>query len=144
MEIIGTVPPRAIDANDDGSVDMRRMRRLGLHKQYKRMAVGHKDKTTDDYPIYLFGEGTMLLNSDEQRGGSVILDRQEVCQLYTFFDQPHVERMMLGILRANLVEAGHGELIDQLMSMPNDHKQAILWAFGRAEKPAFLDAQPAA
>jgi len=68
----------------------------------------------------------------------------EVCQLYTFFDQPHVEKMMLGILLANLIEAGHGELMDELLAMPRDHIQAILWTFGKAEKPAFLDAQPAA
>jgi hypothetical protein len=142
MEIIGTVPPRAIDANDDGCVDMRRMRRLGLHKQYKRMAVGHKDKTTDDYPIYLFGSGDLYLNFPDQP--SVMLNLQETASLYTFLTLPHVEELMLGILRASLIEAGHGEVIDALLALPYDHKQAILWAFGRAEKPAFLDAPPAA
>jgi len=51
------------------------MRHLRLHKQYKQIAVSHKDEATGDYPIYLFGEGTMLLNFDGQGGGSVILDR---------------------------------------------------------------------
>jgi hypothetical protein len=143
MEVIGTPTPRQQDEND-GSIDTAEMRRLGLHKQYKQCAVSHKDETSGDYPIYLFGEGTMILNFDAQRGGSVVLDRQEVCQLFTFFDQTHVKNMMLAILRASLIEAGHGELMETLMSMPDDHKQAVLWAFGRAEKPAFLDAPQAA
>jgi hypothetical protein len=43
--------------------------------------------------------------------------------------------MMISILRA-----GHSEPIDKLMAMPDDDKQAVLWVYGRAEKPAFLDA----
>jgi hypothetical protein len=140
MEIIGTFPTSQQDENDDGSVNIAEMRRLGLDKQYKRFAVGHKDKATDDYPIYLFGEGTMILSFEKDRGGYAILDLQEVVQLYTFFDMPHVKELMVGILRASLIEAGHGELMEQLLSMPDEMQQGILWAFGRAERPAFLDA----
>lgn len=139
MEVIGTIPPRT--ARDDDRITVKEMRRLGLHKQYKRIAVSHKDER-DDYPIYLFGDGTLMLNFPDQP--TVMLNRSETARLYTFFDLPHVKDLMIPILRASLVEAGHGELIDQLMAMPTDHKQAILWAFGRAEKPAFLDAPAAA
>jgi len=62
---------------------------------------------------------------------------------YTFFELPHVKEMMLPVLRASLIESGNSELIDELTTMPQDHLQAILWAFGRAEKPAFLDAAAA-
>jgi hypothetical protein len=137
MEIVGTIT--APQQDNDPNVDMAEMQRLGLDKQYKRFAVDHRDKTTDEYPIYLAGDGTLMLHF-QHLDGCVMLDRAEVCRLYTFFDQPHIQELMINILRANLIEAGHGDLIDELMSMPDDHKQAFLWAFGRADKPAFLNA----
>ncbi len=92
----------------------------------------------DDYPLYLFGDGTLMLNFPNQP--AVMLDRSETVSLYTFLDMAHVKELMIAILRADLAEAGHGALIDELMALPDEHKQAVLWAFGRAEKPAFLNA----
>jgi hypothetical protein len=115
------------------------MQRLGLDKQYKRVAVSYKDEVTDDYPIYLIGDGTLMLHF-AHKGGAVFLNREELVTLYTFLDLPHVKELIVPIIRANLIEAGHGSLMDELMSMPDEMKEAVLWAFGRAEKPAFLDA----
>jgi hypothetical protein len=136
MEIIGTIATPQQD--DDGEIDMAEMQRLGLDKQYKRCAVDHKN-ANDDYPIYLFGDGTLMLHFGHT-DGCVLLGCHEVSRLYTFFEQTHVKELMTGILRADLIAAGHGKLMDDLLAMTDEMQQAVLWAFGRAEKPAFLDA----
>src|SRR5215204_2796359 len=140
MKIIGPIPARTHDDSDDGSVNRRELKRLGLDKQAKRVVFGHKDER-DDYPIYLCGSGELCLNFPGQP--YIMLDLDETASLYAFFELPRVQELMIGILRASLIKAGHGEAMDALLALPNDHKQAILWAFGRAEKPSFLDADAA-
>src|SRR5689334_2225929 len=122
MELIGTIPTPQMEDEDD--VNLAEMKRLKLDKQYKRFAVGHKREDGQDYPILLFGDGTLMLNF--HREGCVMLSGAEVCQLYTFFEMTHVKELMINILRANMIEAGHGDLIDQLMAMPDEVKQAVL------------------
>jgi hypothetical protein len=139
MEVLKPTADRPIDESND-SIDTAEMQRLGLHKQYKQYVTNRRPPEGEP-EIYLFGVGEMLIELD---GGMVYLDRADVVKLYTFFDQPEVEKMMIAVLRASLIESGQGELVDALIALPAEHQQAILWAFGRAERPAILDTPPAA
>lgn len=139
MEVLKTTPKR--DRQPDEEIkDAAELQRLGLYDHHKRYTVNRRPPEGEP-EIYLFGDGEMLIDLD---GGKVFLSRADVVALYTFLDQPHVKKMMLPVLRASLIESGNSELIEALTTMSHDHLQAILWAYGRAEKPAFLDAPQAA
>lgn len=135
MIIFGT--PTQQDS-DDKPATAAELKRIGLHAQRNQMAVDHKDER-GEYPFTLFGTGELCINLPGQEA-HVMLERREFAALFTFLQQPHVVRMALAILRADLREhcPGGAELLDDMLKLPDEHKQAILWAFGRAEKPAFM------
>jgi hypothetical protein len=124
MDIIGTI----LKHNTDADLDPAELKRLGLDKQAKTIFVDHKDER-DDYPVYLFGDGSLMLNFPDQ--AAVMLDRKETARLFTFLKSPHVQEALYRILRASLIESSRegAELIAKLDRLTPKQKRMLVEAF---------------
>jgi len=126
MNTLKPTTERPIDPNDDGMMDEDELKRLGLYDQHRQCVVNVMPPA-EEPKIYFFGNGEMLLDMD---GGHVLLSRDDTVKLYTLLTSPRVKNLMLNVLRANLIEAGHGELMDEMLQMidsftPAQRRQAM-------------------
>lgn len=128
MIVFKKTDPRPLDPEDDGIQDEAELRRLGLYDQHRQCLVDAMPPEAEP-KIYLFGNGQLLLDID---GGSVMLDRADTVKLYMLFNRDRVKDLMLGVLRADLIEAGHGELMEEVLTMAKtltpDQRELVLKA----------------
>ena len=119
MEIIGTFTAPAIAA--DKELTDKQRERLGLKRE---IAMSWK-RDDGDHDFYLWGDGGLVLNF---KGGPYIcLNRKETADLYTFLTLPHVQEMVIRMLRASLLEAGGAaaKIVPMLEALSPDEAGAL-------------------
>ena len=119
MQIIGTYIAPALDAEKELTDKQRE--RLGLKQE---IAMSWK-RDDGDHDFYLWGDGGLVLNL---KGGPFIcLNRKETADLYTFLTLPHVQEMVIRLLRASLLEAGGAaaKIVPMLEALSPDEAGAL-------------------